>query len=41
MRDQQIIENITDLKLLETGLTNENFIHEEIQGRLHSGNACC
>jgi len=29
------------LQLLGTGLTNENCIHEEIQGRLHSENACC
>ena len=27
-------------KYLETVLTNENYIHEEIKNRLKSGNAC-
>jgi hypothetical protein len=33
-------ENVTNFKHLETALTNQNDIHDEIKNRLNSGNAC-
>ena len=33
-------ENVEQFKYLETTLTNQNSIHEEINSRLKSGNAC-
>jgi hypothetical protein len=34
-------ENVARLKCLETTEINQYLIHEEIKGRLISGNACC
>jgi hypothetical protein len=34
-------ENVATFKHLETTLTNQNDIHDEIKSRLNSGNACC
>jgi hypothetical protein len=33
-------ENLSHLKYLETKVTNQNLIQEEIKRRLNSGNAC-
>jgi hypothetical protein len=33
-------ENVLQLKYLETTVTNQNLIQEEIKRRLNSGNAC-
>jgi hypothetical protein len=33
-------ENVSQFRHLETTLTNQNLIHEEIKRRLNSGNAC-
>jgi hypothetical protein len=33
-------ENVTKFKYLETTLTDQNCINEEINGKLNSGNAC-
>jgi hypothetical protein len=33
-------ENVEQFRYLETTLTNQNSIHEEIKSRLKSGNAC-
>jgi hypothetical protein len=34
-------ENVVKFKYIGTRITIENFIHQEIKSRLHSGNACC
>jgi hypothetical protein len=34
------IENVAQLKCLETMVTNQNWIQEKIKSRLNSGNAC-
>jgi hypothetical protein len=33
-------EEVTEFKYLETTLTDQNCMHEEIKSRLNSGNAC-
>jgi hypothetical protein len=33
-------ENVTEVRHMETTLTNLNYMHEEINSRLNSGNAC-
>jgi hypothetical protein len=33
-------ENVSEFKYLETTVTNQNLIQEEIKRRLNSGNAC-
>jgi len=39
--DNSSFERIEEFKYLETTLTNQNSIQEEIKSRLKSGNACC
>jgi hypothetical protein len=34
-------ENLAEVKYLETTVTNQNWIQEEIKTRLNPGNACC
>jgi hypothetical protein len=36
----QNLENVSQLKYLETTVTNQNLIQEESKRRLNSGNAC-
>jgi hypothetical protein len=33
-------ESVTEFEYLVTTVTNQNLMHEEIEGRLNSGNAC-
>ena len=39
--DNKSFERVEQFIYLETTLTNQNFIHEEIKSRLKSGHACC
>ena len=39
-RDNESFETVTQFKCLGTTLTSQNTIHDEIKGRLKSGNAC-
>ena len=39
--DNSTFERVEEFKYLETTLTNQNSITEEIKSRLRSGNACC
>jgi len=39
--DNSSIERVEEFKYLETTLTNQNSIQEEIKSRLKLGNACC
>jgi hypothetical protein len=36
----KLFERVEQFRYLETTLTNQNSIHEEIKSRLKSGNAC-
>ena len=38
--DNRTYERVEEFKYLETALTNQNSIAEEIKSRLRSGNAC-
>jgi len=38
--DNSSFERVEEFKYLETTLTNQNSIQEEIKSRLKSGNAC-
>ena len=38
--DNSFIERVEEFKYLETTLTNQNSIQEEIKSRLKLGNAC-
>jgi len=38
--DNRFFEWVEEFKYLGTTLTNQNYIQEEIKGRLQSGNAC-
>jgi len=38
--DNSTFERVKEFKYLGTTLTNQNYIAEEIKGRLRSGNAC-
>ena len=39
--DNSSIERVEEFKYLETTLTNQNSIQEQIKSRLKYGNACC
>jgi UDP-galactopyranose mutase len=39
--DSSSFERVEEFKYLETTLTNQNCIQEEIKRRVRSGNACC
>jgi hypothetical protein len=39
--DDSFFERVEEFKCLETNLTNQISIQEEINSRLNSGNACC
>ena len=38
--DNSSIERVEEFKYLETTLTNQNSVQEEIKSKLRSGNAC-
>jgi len=38
--DSKSLERVEELRYLDSTLTNQNSIHEEIKSRLKSGNAC-